>query len=48
MDLIAIITIIAFVVQILILAAFYGVIKHFGNCPVCGRKIANRDRKSVV
>lgn len=45
MDLVAIITIIIFVIQILIMAAFYGVIKHFGNCPVCGRKIANSEEK---
>jgi len=31
------------VVQVLIIVAFYGIIKHFGNCPTCGRRIPNKD-----
>ena len=38
------ITIVAAVVQILILVAFYGIIKYFGNCPVCGRRIPNDEK----
>ena len=32
------------IIQILILVAFYGIIKHFGNCPACGRRISNEDK----
>jgi len=32
------------IIQILIIVAFYGIIKHFGNCPACGRRISNEDR----
>ena len=31
------------IVQILIIVAFYGIIRHFGNCPTCGRRISNKD-----
>lgn len=34
---------VAAVISVLIIVAFYGVIKHFGNCPTCGRKISNQD-----
>lgn len=29
------------IVGVAVVVAFYGIIKHFGNCPACGRKISN-------
>lgn len=38
------ISVISLIVQVVIIVVFYGIIRHFGNCPTCGRRISNDEQ----
>lgn len=31
------------IVGVAVVVEFYGIIRYFGNCPTCGRRIPNQD-----